>query len=120
MAEKIGSIDMKHVERAKAERRFLYVDWKTGSVMISNVSNGGGKKLSDEVIKERKALNETISGKRKTMRKEISELNKDIVAYAKKGDFKSAEKASNKAKEIEKELKSKDLKKKTIPARAKK
>lgn len=118
MGEVIGKIDMKYVEQARKERRFLYVDWKTGNVMLSDVSKVGGKMLSDEELEKRKTKNEEITTKRKRIRKEISELRKDSGKAGRKGDAKKVSKIAYDIAELEKEYA--NLVKKPLPPRAKK
>ena len=82
---KVGEIPKDAVEKAKKERRFLYVDWNDANVYLSKVSKGGGKRLSDDELKDRKASNERSSKRRKEINRRISELKKEAAKAGREG-----------------------------------
>lgn len=114
MSEKVGEIDKKVVERARKERRFLYIDWNTASVMLSDVS-AGGKSLSDADIEARKVNNEKNKKRKKAIREDISDLRKSMAKAGRKGDASKVGELSAKIAKLEGE--GATLVKKPIPKR---
>jgi hypothetical protein len=115
MAEKIGSIDMKYIEKAKKERRFIYTKWDDGSIMLSDPSKGGGKKMDEKTIKERKSFNESVYTRRKAIIAELATIRKDMVRAGSKGDGDTV--SSLKARKDKLNDERMALKKKPIPKR---
>jgi hypothetical protein len=115
MAEKIGSIDMKHIEKAKKERRFIYTNWSDGSIMLSDPSKGGGKKMDEKTIKERKSFNESVDARRKAIIAELATIRKEMLRAGSKGDGDAVTTLKARKDKLNEERMA--LKKKVIPKR---
>jgi hypothetical protein len=115
--EVIGKIDPKFVERARKERRFLYIDWNSAEVKMSEPSKGG-KSLSADEIAKRVKDNARVKETKKANRKKMAELRADAAKAARKGKVDDVADITEKIAKLETE--NAELVRKSVPKREKK